>query len=117
MYNDLREIYLWKVSNTDMTKFVVKCLIFQQVKVKNQKPDVLLQEIQIPNLKWEDIIMDFVVSLPRTQKSYDFIWAIVDRLNKFAHFIPIGSTYSAEDYSRIIIDDIVCLHGILLSIT
>ena len=35
---------------------------------------------------------------------------------KSAHFIPIKSTYLAEDYARILIDEIVCHHGISLSI-
>ena len=60
--------------------------------------------------------MDFVVGLPSTQKSYDSIWVVVDRLTKSARFIPFKSTYSAEDYARIFIDEIVCRHGILLSI-
>ena len=41
---------------------------------------------------------------------------VVDRLTKFSRFIPIKSTYSAEDYARIFIDEFVCRHGILLSI-
>ena len=60
--------------------------------------------------------MDFVVGLPRTQMQYDCIWVIVDRLTKSSHFIPIKSNYSAEDYARIFIDEIVCCHGISLSI-
>ena len=40
----------------------------------------------------------------------------VDRLTKSSHFIPVNSTYSAEDYARIFIDEIVCRHGIPLSI-
>ena len=60
--------------------------------------------------------MDFVIGLPRTQKQYDSIWVIVDRLTKFAHFILVKCTYSVEDYARIFIDEIVCHHGISLSI-
>ena len=41
---------------------------------------------------------------------------VVDSLNKSADFIPIKSTYSAEDYAMIIIDEIVCRQGITLSI-
>ena len=60
--------------------------------------------------------MDFVVGLPRAQRKYDSIWVVVDRLTKSAHFIPVKSTYSAEDYARIFIDDIMYHHGIPLSI-
>jgi hypothetical protein len=38
--------------------------------------------------------MDIIVGLPRTQAGYDSIWAIVDRLTKVAHFLPIKMTYS-----------------------
>ena len=41
---------------------------------------------------------------------------VADRLTKFAHFIPVKSTYSAKYYARIFIDEIVCHHGIMLSI-
>ena len=60
--------------------------------------------------------MDFVVGLPRTKKSHDSIWVVVDRLNKSACLNLIKSTYLAEVYEGIFLDDIVCHHGILLSI-
>ena len=60
--------------------------------------------------------MDFVVGLPRTRKQNDSIWVIVDRLTKSSHFILVKSTYTAKDYARIQINEIVSLHGIPLSI-
>ena len=60
--------------------------------------------------------MDFVIGLPRTQRQYDSICVVVDRLTKSALIILIKSTYSAEDYAKIFIDEIVYSHGILLSI-
>ena len=57
-----------------------------------------------------------MVGFPRTQKQYDSIWVVVDRLTESACFILIKSTYSEEDYAKIFINDIVCQHGILLSI-
>ena len=86
------------------------------MKVEHQKSGGLLQEIQVTTLKRKDINMDFVVGLPRTQKQHDSIWVIVDKLTKSAHFIPVKSTYSVEDYARIFMDEIVCRHGIPLSI-
>jgi hypothetical protein len=38
--------------------------------------------------------MDFVLGLPRTQSGDDFIWVIVDRLAKVAHFLTIKMTYT-----------------------
>ena len=60
--------------------------------------------------------MDFLVGFPRTQKQYDTIWVIVDRLTKSSYFIPVKSTNLVEDFARIRIAAIVCPHGILLSI-
>ena len=100
----------------DIAEFVAKCLNYQKLKAEHQKRGGFLQEIQIPTWKWKDINMDFVVGSPRTEKSYNSIWVVVDRLSKSARFIPIKLTYSAEDYARIFIDEIVCRHGILSSI-
>ncbi|WVZ97600.1 hypothetical protein U9M48_043121 [Paspalum notatum var. saurae] len=48
----------------------------------------MLQPLALPAWKWEDIHMDFIMGLPRTQKGYDSIWVIIDRFTKSAHFIP-----------------------------
>lgn len=37
--------------------------------------------------------MDFIMDLPCTQKGYDYIWVIVDRLTKVAYFILVKTTY------------------------
>jgi hypothetical protein len=50
--------------------------------------------LKIPEWKWEEIGMDFIVGLPRTQAGYDSICVIVDSLTKVAHFIPVMTTYS-----------------------
>ncbi|WVZ64190.1 hypothetical protein U9M48_013752 [Paspalum notatum var. saurae] len=56
----------------------------------------MLQPLNIPVWKWEDIHMDFVVGLPRTQKGYDSIWVIIDRFTKSAHFLPVKTVYRAN---------------------
>ena len=48
MYNDLRELFLLDGLKGENTKFVAKCLNFQQVNVEHQKPSGLLQQIQVP---------------------------------------------------------------------
>ena len=96
MYHDLREVFWWEVLKEDIAEFVAKCPNCQQVKAEHQKSSGLLQDIQVPTWKWEDINMDFVVGFPRKQNQHDSIWVVVDRLTKSAHFIPIKSTCSAN---------------------
>jgi hypothetical protein len=63
---------------------------------------------------WEEIAMDFIVGLPRTQSGYNSIWVIVDRVTNVAHFIPIKTTYSRSQLAELYMSRIVCLHGVLL---
>src|SRR6266508_5894906 len=61
--------------------------------------------------------MDFIVGLPRTQKGFDSIWVIVDRLTKTAHFLPVNTIYQAKTYAELYISRVVCLHGVPKTIT
>jgi hypothetical protein len=51
----------------DEVEYVALCDTCQQVKVEHQRPAELLQPLKIPEWKWEEIGMDFIVGLPRTQ--------------------------------------------------
>jgi transposase InsO family protein len=90
--------------------------VCQQVKAEHQKPAGLLQPVEIPEWKWEGIAMDFVTGLPRTQKGYDSVWVIIDRLTKSAHFLPVKTTYTASQYAKLYLEEIVSLHGVPMSI-
>jgi hypothetical protein len=63
--------------------------VVRGLKQNIRKPAGLLQPLQIPKWKWDEIGMDFIVGLPRTRTGYDSIWVVVDRLTKAAHFIPV----------------------------
>jgi hypothetical protein len=79
------------------------------VKAEHQRPAGLLQPLKILEWKWEEIRMDFIVGLPRTQAGYDLIWVIVDRLTKVAHFIPVKTTYSGVKLAELYMSKIMCL--------
>lgn len=61
--------------------------------------------------------MDFIVGLPKTKKGNDTIWVIVDRLTKYAHFLPRKITNSMDTLAKMYLREIVQLHGLLMSIT
>jgi hypothetical protein len=85
----------------------------QKVKAEHQRPVGLLQPLKVPEWKWDEIGKDFNVGLPRTQKGYDSICAIVDRLTKVTYFIPVKMTYIGPQLAVLYIARIVCLHGCL----
>lgn len=80
------------------------------------KATCLLQSLSIPQWKWEHITMDVVLGLPRTQKSYNSIWVIVDQLNKYEHFLDVKTTYNMNQHDDEYIKKIMRLHGIHVSI-
>jgi hypothetical protein len=66
----------------------------------------------VPEWKWEEIAMDFIRSLPRTQSGYDSIWVIMDRLTKVAYFIPVKTAYSGPQLVELYMSRIVCFNGV-----
>jgi hypothetical protein len=80
MYYDLKERFWWYGMKRSVAEYVAICDTCQRVKAEHQRPTGLLQPLKILEWKWEEITMEFIVGLPRTQKGYNSIWVVVDRL-------------------------------------
>jgi hypothetical protein len=111
MYQDLKKIFWWYGMKREIAGYVARCDSCQRIKVEHQRPTSLLQPLQIPQWKWDEIGMDFIVGLPHTRTSYDSIWVVVDRLTKASHFIPVKTTYNIAVLAELYMSRIVCLHG------
>jgi hypothetical protein len=57
----------------EITQYVARCDSCHRIKGEHQRPAGLLQPLQIPQWKWDEIGMDFIVGLPHTHNGYDFI--------------------------------------------
>ncbi|KAK6125470.1 hypothetical protein DH2020_040803 [Rehmannia glutinosa] len=110
MYRDLKQNFRWHGMKKDIASYVNKCLTCQQVKVEHQKPAGQLQPFHIPEWKWEEIAMDFIVGMPKMTNGYDAIWVIIDRLTKSAHFFPVKMTFSMDKLVELYVKEIVRLH-------
>ena len=86
------------------------------MKAEHQRPVGSLQPLAIPEWKWEHITMDFVIGLPRTLGGNNAIWVIVDRLKKFAHFLPMKVNFSLDRLASLYVKEIVRMHGVPVSI-
>ncbi|GJX24634.1 putative reverse transcriptase domain-containing protein [Tanacetum coccineum] len=109
-YGDIRSLIMNESHKSN------KCLTCAKVKAEHQRPSGLLVQPDIPEWKWEKITMDFITKLPKTTAGYDSICVIVDRLTKFAHFLPMRETDSTEKLMRLYMKEIVARHGIPVSI-
>jgi hypothetical protein len=112
----MRQSFWWKRMKMDIAKYVASCGICQKVKVEHKRPAGLLKPLEIPEWKWENIAMDFVVGLSRSPRGKDAICEVIDRLIKVAHFIPMKQTSSAADLVSLYIKEVVRLHGVSKSI-
>jgi hypothetical protein len=72
----------------------------------------MLQPMSVPDWKWDDISMNFIMGLLLTAHKFDSIWVIVDRLTKSTHFIPVKINYNVQKYAEIYIAQVLCLHRV-----
>nr|GFB38758.1 putative reverse transcriptase domain-containing protein [Tanacetum cinerariifolium] len=112
MYQDLNKLYWWPNMKAEIATYVSKCLTCARVKAECQKPFGLLVQPVIPVWKWENITIDFVTMLPKTSSGQDVVWVIVDRLTKFAYFLPMKETDSMEKLTRQYLKEVVSTHGV-----
>jgi hypothetical protein len=96
----------------ETARYVAECNTCQRVKANYMRPVGLLQPLNIPAWKWEDISMDFIVGLPLSARKFDSIWVIIDRFTKSAYFISVHTNYRAEKYAELYIAHNLCLHGV-----
>jgi hypothetical protein len=101
MYHDLKAQFWWTRMKRQTARYVVECDMCRMVKADHMRPPGLLQPLNIPSWKWEDISMNFIVGLPLSTHKFNSNWVIVDRLTKSTHFIPVSTYYRAEKYAEL----------------
>ncbi|GKC11501.1 putative reverse transcriptase domain-containing protein, partial [Tanacetum coccineum] len=100
MYQDLQKLYWWPNIKANIATYISKCLTCAKVNAEHQRPSGLLVQPNIPQWKWDNITMDFVMKLPKSSQGYDTIWVIVDRLTKSAIFVPMRETDPMDKLAR-----------------
>ena len=98
----------------DVHEVISKCSLCQ--KAKSQFHQGLYTPLPVPNRPWEDVSMDFIVALHRTQRDKDATVVVVDCFSKMARFIPCEKTDDPSHIAHLYFKEVVKLHGIPKSI-
>ena len=96
-------------------KVIQNCQECQKNKVKRHRPYGLLQPLNPAERAWESISMDFIVKLPTSKEPgtgqvCDSILVIVDRLTKYAYFIPTRESIQAQDMAYLVLRTLLANH-------
>ena len=93
-------------------EYVRGCHKCQQNKSSNQPPAGLLQPLDLPQYKWQQVTMDLITQLPTTTSGYDAIVVFVDRLTKMTHIEAVHTSIGAERLAEVFFKEVVRLHGV-----
>ena len=95
---------------------MTSCPVCQAEKSVHHQSVGLLQPLQLPDQKWADVSLDFIMGLPKSESGRDGILTKVDRATKMVHLIPVYKTIVATETTRVYWDYVGKLHGIPRSI-
>ena len=90
---------------------MVECAVYSRNKGEKMNTPGLLQPLPILDQRWEEISMDFITGIPKSEGK-DTILVMVNKLTKYAHFYCIQTTYKASQIAEVFSKVIQKLHGI-----
>jgi len=114
-YRRIAQSLHWKGMKRSITEYMAASPVCQQNKYIVSSSQRLLQPLPILEIIWEELSMDFIVKLPKSN-GFDAIMVVVDRLSKYGRFIPLKHPYSARLVAEIFMKEVVRLHGVPVSI-
>jgi hypothetical protein len=113
-YHKMKQYFYWKGMKAAIQSFMKQCPVCQQAKPDRARYPGLLQPLPVPDAAWEVLSLDFVEGLPHSGQ-YNCILVVVDKLTKFAHFIPLRHPFTTLTMAKAYLDNVYKLHGMPIS--
>ncbi|QRV78036.1 integrase core domain protein [Ceratobasidium sp. AG-Ba] len=110
-YNRLHDVYYWPGMGKDAIRYSESCDICQKIKPRRHGKRGFLQPIPIPEHPFEVVTLDFIMDLPESN-GYNAILVIVDKLTRYAHFIPCTAKINEVETASLFRDHIWAHYGL-----
>jgi transposase InsO family protein len=105
----------WDGIENDVKKYIATCPACQGKAVHRYEPYGKLSLLPISEYPFAEISLDWIIGLPesrqRNGERFDAILTVVDRLTKYALFIPTRSDTTAADFVELFFRHVECRFG------
>ncbi|GMJ07764.1 hypothetical protein HRI_004445600 [Hibiscus trionum] len=95
----------------DVRRFVGECQTCQHMKNGSLALGGLLQSLNILSQVFEDITLDFIIGLPKSNGK-EVILVVVDRFSKYGHFFALPWHFNDEYVAKIMVEGVIKLYRI-----
>ena len=116
IYELLIRNYYWPNMQCFVNQYVQNCYTCTCIKTPRHAKFEVLQPLPVPQHRWKDMIMNFIVGLPLVD-GYDSVCVSVNRLTKEQHLTACHFIITSEGLADLFIRDIFRLHGLPDSVT
>ena len=107
-YETARRHFYWPGMKAHIKQFVARCPTCQRMKPTNtSRARPQLPEMRYYPHPFHTIVLDVVEGLPLTPDHHNAVITVVDRLTKFAVYIPMHTSWSATRQARALLDNVV----------
>ena len=107
----VKQFFYWTHMTADVREFVLDCPVCQIEKGSHLKPGGQLQALKLLVRKWDHVVLDFVVGMPK-QEEFDTILTVVGKATKMCHFLPCNESISTKEVATLYWCHVGKLHGI-----
>ena len=109
--------YWWPLLDKEVKEYVSGCLACATNKARNQKVGGLLQPLPIPERRWEQVGIDFIMPLPRTREGkHNGVMVVGDKCSKLVHLAACTDNITAQQTASLFFEQVVRHHGLPASI-
>ncbi|GBG78809.1 hypothetical protein CBR_g28033 [Chara braunii] len=108
----LRQRFHWSDIISDINRYIQTCAVCHRNKGRHQLSYGELKPLSIPREPGLSIAMDVTGLFPRDRLGHDGILTVVDRLSKYARFLPCKYHATAPELARLLHTGWFCSHGV-----